>query len=72
MKLKNMYDINICGEGGEFETFTLDAPPFKYRLEIVDSEIISEGLTHEYRIKELKLRNKATGELVKEAPEEKS
>jgi len=53
-----MFDINICGEGGEFETFALDAPPFKYRLEIIDSEVLSEGYTHELRIKEIKLRDK--------------
>ena len=58
-----MYDINICGEGGEFETFALDAPPFKYRLEISDSEVLSEGQTHELRIKGIRLRDKATGEV---------
>ncbi|CCH58207.1 hypothetical protein TBLA_0A04110 [Henningerozyma blattae CBS 6284] len=33
------YDVNICGEGGEFETMTLDAPFFrKGKLEITDIE----------------------------------
>lgn len=30
-------DFNMCGEGGEYETFTLDCPLYKKRLEIVES-----------------------------------
>ncbi|KAI7870272.1 ATP-binding domain-containing protein 4 [Spinellus fusiger] len=33
--LNDKYDIHICGEGGEYETFTLDCPLFKKRI-IVD------------------------------------
>lgn len=40
-KLKGMYEINVCGEGGEFESLTLDCPLFKNnRLEIVEAETI--------------------------------
>ncbi|KAH0720598.1 hypothetical protein KY285_005418 [Solanum tuberosum] len=28
-KLKELYGINVCGEGGEYETLTLDCPQFK-------------------------------------------
>ncbi|CAN4090146.1 unnamed protein product [Withania somnifera] len=28
-KLKDLYGINVCGEGGEYETLTLDCPLFK-------------------------------------------
>lgn len=34
------YGMNICGEGGEYETFTLDCPLFKKRIVIVDSQIV--------------------------------
>ncbi|MCW1296617.1 MAG: TIGR00289 family protein [Candidatus Parvarchaeota archaeon] len=34
VKLKNKFGINICGEGGEIETFVLDCPLFKKRIEI--------------------------------------
>ncbi|XP_062094696.1 uncharacterized protein LOC133800677 isoform X2 [Humulus lupulus] len=27
-KLKGLYGINVCGEGGEYETLTLDSPLF--------------------------------------------
>ena len=26
------YGVNVCGEGGEYETFTLDCPLFHKRL----------------------------------------
>ena len=35
-------ELNIAGEGGEFESLVLDGPMFKKRLEIVASEIIEE------------------------------
>jgi diphthine-ammonia ligase len=34
--------IDPCGEDGEFHTFVIDGPLFKYRLKIVDSEKILE------------------------------
>lgn len=39
-KLKERYGSNICGEGGEYETFTLDCPLFKKKIVIDESEII--------------------------------
>lgn len=35
------FHLNICGEGGEYETFTLDCPMFKKRIEI--DEIVLRG-----------------------------
>lgn len=41
IKLNQMYEVHICGEGGEFETIVLDAPFFKHKkLEIVDQQVI--------------------------------
>lgn len=37
--LNQKIGINIAGEGGEFESFVLDAPMYKKRIEIVSSEI---------------------------------
>lgn len=28
----NLYGAHICGEGGEYETLTLDCPLFKHRI----------------------------------------
>ncbi|CCK67976.1 diphthine--ammonia ligase KNAG_0A02870 [Huiozyma naganishii CBS 8797] len=42
-KLNKMYDVNICGEGGEFETMVFDAPFFKNGfLKIVNSKNTTE------------------------------
>lgn len=38
IRLKEEYGINVCGEGGEFETLTLDCPLFHKRLRIDESQ----------------------------------
>ncbi|KAF8401936.1 hypothetical protein HHK36_012887 [Tetracentron sinense] len=35
-KLKELYGINVCGEGGEYETLTLDCPLFKNAQIVLD------------------------------------
>ncbi|ERL94936.1 hypothetical protein D910_12208 [Dendroctonus ponderosae] len=40
LKMHEKYGLNVCGEGGEYETVTLDCPLFKSRLVVEDSEII--------------------------------
>jgi diphthine-ammonia ligase len=32
LKMSEKYGLNVCGEGGEYETFTLDCPLFKQRI----------------------------------------
>lgn len=32
VKMHDKYGVNVCGEGGEYETFTLDCPLFKKRI----------------------------------------
>ncbi|KAG1223526.1 hypothetical protein G6F68_020315 [Rhizopus microsporus] len=32
LQLNEKYESHICGEGGEYETFTLDCPLFKKRI----------------------------------------
>lgn len=34
-------DFNLCGEGGEYETFTLDCPMFAKRIEVTEAERVS-------------------------------
>ncbi len=29
---KNKFGLNVCGEGGEYETFTLDCPLFSKKI----------------------------------------
>ncbi|KAL4168720.1 hypothetical protein KRP22_012118 [Phytophthora ramorum] len=40
MTLKDKYQMNVCGEGGEYETFTLDCPLFKKRIVIDESHTV--------------------------------
>lgn len=32
VKLNDLYGAHVCGEGGEYETLTLDSPMFKKKL----------------------------------------
>ncbi|MBW3019360.1 diphthine--ammonia ligase, partial [Candidatus Woesearchaeota archaeon] len=43
VELNKKIGFNIAGEGGEFETFVLDAPMFKSPLEIVKSHIVEDS-----------------------------
>ncbi|KAI0530621.1 hypothetical protein KFK09_000166 [Dendrobium nobile] len=36
LQLKELYGINVCGEGGEYETLTLDCPLFKNARIVID------------------------------------
>jgi len=40
--LKKLKDVSLVGEGGEYESLVLDAPMFKKRIIITDSEIVEE------------------------------
>lgn len=53
--LNRRYGIHICGEGGEYETLVLDAPLYRSRIEILDSEIIWELDRGIYQVKDARL-----------------
>ncbi|KAH8261742.1 hypothetical protein KR044_005838 [Drosophila immigrans] len=40
LKMRDKYGLNVCGEGGEYETFTLDCPLFKQRIVVEDIQTI--------------------------------
>nr|XP_020645057.1 diphthine--ammonia ligase [Pogona vitticeps] len=40
LELSKKYGGHICGEGGEYETFTLDCPLFKKKIVVDSSEVI--------------------------------
>ena len=42
-RLSDKFGANVCGEGGEYETFTLDMPLFRHRLRIAQSEVIAHS-----------------------------
>jgi diphthine-ammonia ligase len=43
LKLRKEYGINPAGEGGVLETTVLNAPLFRKKLEVLDSEIQAKG-----------------------------
>jgi asparagine synthase (glutamine-hydrolysing) len=51
-------NINVFGEGGEFETTVLDALFFKKRIKVVNYEILGEENSWVYKIKKVRLVNK--------------
>ena len=40
-RLHTEFGCHVCGEGGEFETLTLDCPAFKRRLVLNDTQIVN-------------------------------
>ncbi|KAI9479166.1 protein E01A2.5 [Coemansia mojavensis] len=43
LSLHEQYGIHPCGEGGEFESFTLDCPLFKKRIVVDESEVVTHS-----------------------------
>jgi len=56
--LSEKYGISIIGEGGEIETTVLDAPLFKQKIEIINSEINWDHTSGVFVIKKAKLTSK--------------
>jgi len=56
--LSERYGVNVCGEGGEYESLVVDAPWFKKRLEIKRAEVSWEDTSGTYVIKEAALQGK--------------
>ncbi|CAJ0630132.1 12434_t:CDS:2 [Entrophospora sp. SA101] len=67
--LNEKYDVHICGEGGEYETLTLDCPLFVKRIIIEETEIVTHSddafATVAYlRPKKLILKEKPANEIM--------
>jgi ABC transporter with metal-binding/Fe-S-binding domain ATP-binding protein len=57
-KLHAKFGIHIGGEGGEFETFVINGPNFKKKIEIKDAEKIWQEDHGIYKIKDARLVKK--------------
>jgi diphthine-ammonia ligase len=57
-RLKEEYGLSPAGEGGEIETTVTDAPFFKKRLKILDSEVSYKDYSGTFKIKSLRLIDK--------------
>ncbi|KZT62931.1 hypothetical protein CALCODRAFT_526295 [Calocera cornea HHB12733] len=40
LKLHRLYGAHPCGEGGEYETLTLDCPSFQQQIELIETETV--------------------------------
>jgi diphthine-ammonia ligase len=56
--LSDKYGFSPSGEGGEIETTVLDAPLFKKKIEVIDSEVEAQGNSGVFSIKQARLTNK--------------
>jgi diphthine-ammonia ligase len=56
--LSGEYGLSPSGEGGEIETTVLDAPLFKKKIEVLDSEVEAKGNSGVFRIKRARLAEK--------------
>jgi ABC transporter with metal-binding/Fe-S-binding domain ATP-binding protein len=56
--LKEEFGVSPSGEGGEIETTVLDAPLFRKRIEILDSEVDAKGNSGVLRIKKARFSPK--------------
>ena len=59
VELNDKYQISLVGEGGEYETLVLDAPFFKKRIQVLQTERIWENHSGYLLVKEAKLVEKA-------------
>ncbi|MEM3421533.1 MAG: TIGR00289 family protein [Candidatus Hadarchaeum sp.] len=57
-KLCQKYGINPSGEGGEYESFVLDAPIFRKRIEVIDAERVWSGTNGYLLIKQARIVEK--------------
>ena len=56
--LSEKYSITLSGEGGEYESFVLDAPFFKKKIVIDDSESFCKNHNGRFIIKKARLEDK--------------
>jgi len=59
IELNDKYQVSPVGEGGEYETLVLDAPFFKKRIRLLQTEKIWENHSGYLLVKEAKLVDKA-------------
>jgi predicted ATP pyrophosphatase (TIGR00289 family) len=55
-KLNEKFSISLVGEGGEYETFVIDGPIFKKRIEILESKKCWDNKTQSGYLRILKAR----------------
>jgi ABC transporter with metal-binding/Fe-S-binding domain ATP-binding protein len=57
-KLNSKYGVSLVGEGGEYESFVLNAPLFKKRIRVISADRIWKSQSGHYIIAKAELQNK--------------
>ena len=60
IELNKKYGLDICGEGGEYETLVTDTPWFSKSIKIVEAEKTWDGISGKYIIRKATLEEKET------------
>jgi predicted ATP pyrophosphatase (TIGR00289 family) len=58
LRLNKQYGVSLAGEGGEYETFVVDAPFFKKRIKIVEAEKFWKDQSGYFLIRKAELQSK--------------
>ncbi|MEM3609030.1 MAG: TIGR00289 family protein [Candidatus Bathyarchaeia archaeon] len=58
LRLNRQYGVSLAGEGGEYETLVVDAPFFKKRIKIIESEKVWKGSSGYFLVRKAELENK--------------
>ncbi|MFC1802589.1 TIGR00289 family protein, partial [Thermoproteota archaeon] len=57
-ELNQNYGVDMCGEGGEYESLVIDAPWLKHKIEIIEADKTWDGFSGRYLIKKAMLFSK--------------
>jgi len=58
--LNQKYGVDMCGEGGEYESLVIDAPWFRQRIKINQAQKTWDGVSGRYHIRDACLEPKVT------------
>jgi len=58
IELNKKYQVSLVGEGGEYETLVLDAPFFKKKIQLIETEQVWENQSGYLQVKKAVLVNK--------------
>ncbi|MCK4702049.1 diphthine--ammonia ligase, partial [Candidatus Bathyarchaeota archaeon] len=58
LELGERFGVDPCGEGGEYESLVLDAPWFRYIIDVKKAERSWDGVSGRYHVLEAELRPK--------------
>jgi len=59
MELEKKFGVNVCGEGGEFETLVLDGPTFRKRIVLTETRKVWGGQAGRLNILKAEVRDKS-------------